>query len=287
MTHATTLETGLGRPGRAGHGHKASRQARHRLPACSYTGLPRYRDRHQARQAARARSAGEQPFKVAVFGCPDCRGFHLELMPQPSQHHTTSVAETREPRRENRSRRYVLIDLENLTQGGKANPEEVVGLWRAMGEQLALDLDDHVVIGTSRGIAGKYRGTIHGPNVKWVVGADAPDGADHALLAAIDLHRVARHYEELLIASGDHAFAGLARQAHAKGLKVEVITTDRPGRRRALSRALAVQADRQTCLGPFPPASPSPQAYPTPVTSSQGMPVPTRPRGERPGTWAA
>jgi len=91
-----------------------------------------------------------------------------------------------------------------------------------------------------------YRGAIHGPNIKWVIGANTPDAADNALLAAIDLYRVAREYDELVIVSGDHAFADLARRAKALGLSVHVITAEHPAQRSMLSRELANVADTRT-----------------------------------------
>ena len=79
--------------------------------------------------------------------------------------------------------------------------------------------------------------------MKWVVGANAPDAADHGLLAAIDLRRVARDYNELVIISGDWRFSELARRARSLGLTVHVITAQHPEQRSMLSRELAAAAD--------------------------------------------
>ena len=107
---------------------------------------------------------------------------------------------------------------------------------------------DHVVVGAGRGVAQRYRTSITGPNVRWVTGANAPDGADRALLGAIDLYRVARHYDELVIVSGDHAFADLARRAKTFGLSVQVVTAETPEGRPMLSRELAAAADVHTLV---------------------------------------
>ena len=107
---------------------------------------------------------------------------------------------------------------------------------------------DHVVVGASRNVARKYRAAIHGTNVKWVVGANAADAADRALLGAIDLHRVARDYDELVIISGDGAFSDLARRAKRAGLTVQVVTTEHPEQRSMLSRELAAAADVHTLV---------------------------------------
>lgn len=219
---------------------------RHQLPVCAATGLARYRDRHQARQGAQTLNTKSRANRVSTFACPDCRGFHLEkiyvrqsvdpITPiQPNQGLTTPLAP--------RKRRYVLFDVENPTHGAKATCTELGELWSTLTQQApGITRHDHVVVGAARHVVHKYRAAIHGANVKWVVGADAPDGADHALLAAIDLRRVARDFDELVIISGDHAFANLARRAKALGLTVHVVTAEQE-HRSTLSRELAAAAD--------------------------------------------
>ena len=247
MKHNIRIESELtARPDRGGEAR------RHRLPRCQSTGLARYRDRHQARQGGAARSAGEHNFKVATFACPDCRGYHLEQtytaffagagdVAEPTTAFTASLS--------TRPRRYVLFDVENPTRGAKASVEELANLWRIVKSQApGFTAQDHIVIGASRSVVGKYRGVIGAPNVSWVVGANAPDGADRALLGAIDLRRVARDYDELVIISGDHAFAPLARRAKRLGLRVHVVTAEAPGQHSMLSRDLAAAADLRTLV---------------------------------------
>lgn len=223
---------------------------RHSLPLCQATGLARYRDRHQALDGAGASVAGECRLKVSTFACPDCRGFHLErayarepitVAPTaaPSEAFTSTLAFRR--------RRYVLVDIENPTRGARATAQEVAAFWALLKQQApGIAPHDHVVVGAARAVVRKYRDAIRGANVKWVVEADAPDGADRALLAAIDLSRVAQEFDELVIVSGDHAFADLARRAKSHGLAVHVVTTERPGQRSTLSRELAAVADTRT-----------------------------------------
>lgn len=219
---------------------RRTRPLTHKHPVCNSTGLPRYRDRHQARQVAQARTAGERDFSVSTFACPDCRGFHHETMPKLEPAGTGSVPAQTHPETHTRPRRYVLVDIENLTQGATATPEKLAELWKLIRNQApGFTSNDHVVVGAARSVVRKYRGVIHGPNVKWVVGADAPDGADRALLSAIDLYRTARDFDELVIMSGDHAFAELAVQARTIGLKVRVVTIDHKEGRSMLSGALS------------------------------------------------
>jgi hypothetical protein len=225
---------------------------RHKLPMCKRTGLARYRDRHQARQGADAKAAGADSNKTATFACPDCKGFHLEKIfggqpaferaaPAMTYEFTSSPADEK--------RRYVLFDVENPTHGAKATSQDLAALWRLIEKKvLGITPDDHIVIGAARYVVRRYRAAVQGANIKWVVGADAPDGADRALLAAINLHRVARDFDELVIISGDRAFAELARRAKALGLSVHVITAEHSEQRSMLSRELAAAADIQTLL---------------------------------------
>lgn len=225
---------------------------KHTLQKCTSTGLARYRDRHQARDGARALASGSQHQDVSTFACPDCRGWHVEKNDACEPIPSASAAEPTNAYSESlgsRKRRYFLVDVENPTRGAKSTCEEVATLWRILKQQApGIAPEDHVVVGASRRVARKYRAVIRGANVRWVVGADAPDAADRALLAAIDLHRVARDYDELVIVSGDHAFAPLARRAKRFGLRVRVVTAEHPEQRTMLSRELAAIADTRTLV---------------------------------------
>lgn len=233
-------------------GKAKSKARKHALSKCETTGLARYRDRHQARDGAKALASAWPTCAISMFACPDCRGWHVEKDPVAE---AVLVGRAREqtdacttPVR-SRKRRYVLFDVENPTCGAKASCEQLAAFWGMLKQQgPGITLHDHVVAGASRSVVRKYRPVIHGPNVKWVVGADAPDGADRALLAAIDMQRVARKYDELVIISGDHAFADLARRAKTFGLTVQVVTAQHPEQRSMLSRDLAAAADTHTLV---------------------------------------
>lgn len=222
----------------------------HRLPICAETGLVRYRDRHQARDGVKVLATAGT--RASTFACHACRGFHTDVseatQPAPMGPAAAPVEyfQTTIP---SRKRRYFLIDLENPTRGAKATSEQVAKLWALLKEQApGVAPHDHVVVGTSRTVAGRYRPVINGENVKWVVGANAKDGADRALLAAIDLNSVARRYDELVIFSGDHAFTQLAVSAKRLGLGVHVITAEHPNGRSMLSRGLSDAADIHTVI---------------------------------------
>lgn len=247
MTITKHTESALANAGQRRRG----RGRHHKLPVCQHTGLARYRDRHQARDAARVTTSGNCGFKVSTFGCPECRGYHLEeLYPKP--HLVTAAATPAAAYTDTlsgRPRRYVLFDIENVTQGAKATAREASALWDLLKRQApGFSPRDHIVVGAGRTVAHQYRGAIHGDNVKWVIGAKAPDGADAALLNAIDLYRAARDYDELVIISGDHAFAPLAHKARSFGMRVHVISAEHTEQRTTLARDLADAADLHTTV---------------------------------------
>lgn len=220
--------------------------AGHKLPTCRTTGLDRYRDRHQARHGAEAYSTNGRCVRPTSFACPDCRGFHLEELPQ--RHLRLTSPTSRTPTPASSPARFILVDIENLT-AGSATRREATSLWNLLAQEAPhITINDHVVIGANRYVATKLSTSITGRNITWVVGANCPDGADHALLMALNLHQIAKKYDELVIMSGDHAFAELANRAKDFGLRVHVVTTTTQARqqRSSLSRQLAAAADQTT-----------------------------------------
>ena len=62
--------------------------------------------------------------------------------------------------------------------------------------------------------------------VQLVVG-DGPSGADRALIDAVDTNHVASRFDSVIIASGDHIFASLAKDLRVRGLQVCNVTSSR------------------------------------------------------------
>ena len=232
--------------------HRNGKAPSHRLPVCTETGLPRYRDRHQARDAAHSITMCSPRFRAHTYPCLDCRGFHIEKSPVLYSNLTDAPRKSSviaaAPQSSSR-RRYVLVDIENLTQGAQASCAEVGQLWATLqNKALGITHRDHVVVGAALGVHRKYRTAIHSAQTKWVVGTAGPDGADRALIAAIDIARVAREFDELVIASGDHAFAELAGRALQLGMRVHVVYAENRGQRTALAGQLFELADTRTLI---------------------------------------
>jgi len=99
----------------------------------------------------------------------------------------------------------------------------------------------------------------HFPGAKIVTGK-GKDGADQALIDAVDADHAADRYSELCIVSGDHAFGEVAHAARRAGLRVRVVAPHA-----GLSTALRVYADTTVIL----PEAPTVDAPPKPVTDLQ------------------
>ena len=73
-----------------------------------------------------------------------------------------------------------------------------------------------------------------------MVGNNGPDGADQAILAAVDLDRIAQRYQRIVIASGDAAFTWVAQSLRDRGLLVYNVTRTRASQSRRLREACHV-----------------------------------------------
>lgn len=135
-----------------------------------------------------------------------------------------------------------LVDIENLLQ---RNPSEAVeGHWEAATSAYvaAADLgaDDHVVVGCHPAFAFLARRFF--PACRLLTRTRA-DGAELAILAAVDVDDVARRYHRVVIGSGDHLFAALAAALRTRGVNVQVIAGTG-----SLSWRLYVAGSRATLL---------------------------------------
>lgn len=141
-----------------------------------------------------------------------------------------------EKRRE-RTRKIVLIDLENMLFGDHhahdgsldISTETILALAEARRPT------DHLIVGCNPQLAFQARELF--PAASIVTGR-GKDGADRALLESLDLGHAAERFDELCIVSGDHAFTGLARKSRLEGMAVRVVAPHA-----GLSTALRLQAN--------------------------------------------
>lgn len=120
--------------------------------------------------------------------------------------------------RSTRPRTLHLLDLENIV-GGNVSPSLVAEAWEEYARVTGMRAGDQVVVSVARRNAVPAFFALPA-GIRRVVGANGPDGADAALLAEVDVTDVARRFGQVIIASGDHAFAPLARALAAAGVPV-------------------------------------------------------------------
>jgi hypothetical protein len=235
-----------------GAGRRADhRIGKHKTSVCPEDGQARYSRREQAQDVVRGLrwresrrvQAGAEPTGADWFShpCVSCGGgWHVVRLPAPKIN--TDATWTNEkvclgsPALENAIH---AVDLENLLHGGGATLDEATALWatyRREGPGIAPG--DLVIVAASVSVAEKFAVVISGSNVRWAVGSSGPDGADHALLRTINVRQHSKKFGVLYLASGDHIFAPLLREARELGMRVRIITTERADGKSPLSHEL-------------------------------------------------
>lgn len=126
-------------------------------------------------------------------------------------------------------RTFHLIDMENLV-GGAVTASSVAGAWTEYVKAVGLRDGDQVTVAVARRHAATAFFALPA-GFRRLVGSDAPDGADHALLDAVDAALVAERFDRVVIGSGDHAFTPLAAELLARGVAViDVVGKGAPAR---------------------------------------------------------
>lgn len=130
---------------------------------------------------------------------------------------------TARDRRDSQGRRLQLVDIENLAGGAGLAPDEYCRVWHIYRHfAFATRPGDQVVLAGSRRTVRAAAPALFGEPVQWRV-RDGRDGADLALLEFADVSHAARRFSTLVIASGDHIFADLARAAGAAGMRTHQV----------------------------------------------------------------
>ena len=140
-----------------------------------------------------------------------------------------------------RPRALHLIDLENLL-GTQRDAAAVADVWSEYVDTVGVGAADSVLVGTETTWSARAWFALPKHGLRRVCGR-GPDAADRALLAAVDIEHDLARFPTLVIASGDHAFAPLARAARARGCRVELVIGAG-----FLSRGLANAATAIHCL---------------------------------------
>ena len=144
-------------------------------------------------------------------------------------------------------RSYHLIDVENLYA---AHHQAQFEVWFAefYRQVVGVGPDDLLTVAADRSRAFEIDAVF--PGAQRLVGV-GPDGADIALLDAIDWPTLHRGCDTLVIASGDGRFVDAAYRARVLGLRVVVVS-----RAACLARHLASYADEVIEFPEFDPAAP-------------------------------
>lgn len=111
-----------------------------------------------------------------------------------------------------------LLDLENLVSG-RVTAQRCSRVWREYVDTVGLSGVDQIVVAVARR-NGLVTGLSLPPRVRLIFGEDCPDGADRALVAAVDVRHDAARFQRVVIASGDHHFVPLAREFRRLGTEV-------------------------------------------------------------------
>jgi hypothetical protein len=116
-----------------------------------------------------------------------------------------------------------VIDIENLVGGSGAGATAVAPVLSAYRSTVAVGGDDHTIIAAGPTLAVAAGLAWPGAQLRFGHGID---GADRALLDAVEPVFAASHYDRIVVASGDHAFAPLVAALQARGVTVLVVTRD-------------------------------------------------------------
>ena len=131
-------------------------------------------------------------------------------------------------------RAFHLIDIENLLALTRGRP--VGARAGALYDQVVgVGDDDLLTVGAD--VTRLFDISDAFPNAR-VCSGRGRDGADRALMKAVDIDLIARRFDTIVIGSGDNAFVDVAYRARQHGLNVVVVS-----RRTSLGRHLAAHAD--------------------------------------------
>jgi hypothetical protein len=142
------------------------------------------------------------------------------------------------------SRRLIITDPENLLAGPVTSAAGVKWIQRILEEHVGLGPEDQVVLGTCH--VGLLELGIGWPAARRVV-RSGPSGADMALIEVLREEHVADRFAEVVLVSGDGAFADVVAELAARGVPTTVVA-----QRKRLSAKLRLTASTVVEV-PVPP----------------------------------
>lgn len=134
-------------------------------------------------------------------------------------------------------RRLVVVDIENVAGRGALTEKTAARAMRHVASACRLNNHDVVVIGASHP-RNAFVAALQAPSARIVL-RSGKDGADLALKNVLRHERIAERFEEVVIVSGDHAFAKEVQTLESEGVRVTVAA-----RRGSSSHALTHSASR-------------------------------------------
>ncbi|KUG56312.1 hypothetical protein AVL61_16840 [Kocuria rosea subsp. polaris] len=123
-------------------------------------------------------------------------------------------------------RTLFVVDIENMVgTSAPLTPAQVGRAQARINAAVRFEAGDHTVIASNKVNAAAVCFTWSGPTSRRI--RSGKDGADEALLEELrDPAWVAAHYDHVVIASGDHAFANAVTAIRIAGCSVTVIAPD-------------------------------------------------------------
>lgn len=142
-----------------------------------------------------------------------------------------------------------VVDIENLAGTALPDTATVAALRALYGTRVPLGAQDQIVVACND-LALVDVGLGWGCREAQYRVRSGPDGADLELLDVLQFERVAERFTQVVIASGDGAFAVAAAALAARGCHVTVVS-----RRESLSARLALAVNEIRYIDSFEPVS--------------------------------
>lgn len=121
-------------------------------------------------------------------------------------------------------RTFHALDIENLVGGTRASKADVHRLMQIYREQaFGVRQGDVALIGASHYAATSYMFALGDFDAEWTLGSGS-DGAELSMMDRMDLPYIARHFDRIVVGSGDHIWLDTILKSKELGLRVAIFT---------------------------------------------------------------